>query len=402
MMGGSMAHEFMYITPIGEDTLLVCDHCGYAANRQIARFMKEQAPPEEPQPLQKVATPDTKTIDALAEYLDIQKSKTAKAIFIVASIIQGIETYDRLVFAIVRGDMDLNETKLTNALKAKELRPAREDEIIAVGAVPGYASPIDLEGVLVVVDDAIPVSPNLVAGANEEGFHYSNVNYGRDYQAEIIADIVVAEEDSQCPACGSPLGIKRGVEVGNIFKLGTRYSEAMGANFLDQNGESKPVIMGSYGIGSGRLMASIVEEHHDDYGLIWPITVAPYFVHLVVLHTKAKKLDDDTKKNSTTSDPLTIAEGLYEQFQNAGIEILFDDRHESPGVKFNDADLIGNPIRITVSQRSIQAGGVEIKRRDQSDKIVIPLEDTVSHVQSTINDLQTEIDQLVVSIPFEE
>jgi prolyl-tRNA synthetase len=149
-------------------------------------------------------------------------------------------------------------------------------------------------------------------------------------------------------------------------------------------------------------MASIVEEHHDDYGLIWPITVAPYFVHLVVLHTKAKKLDDDTKKNSTTSDPLTIAEGLYEQFQNAGIEILFDDRHESPGVKFNDADLIGNPIRITVSQRSIQAGGVEIKRRDQSDKIVIPLEDTVSHVQSTINDLQTEIDQLVVSIPFEE
>jgi prolyl-tRNA synthetase len=402
MMGGSMAHEFMYITPIGEDTLLVCDHCGYAANRQIARFMKEQAPREEPQPLQKVATPDTKTIDALAEYLDIQKSKTAKAIFIVASIIQGIETYDRLVFAIVRGDMDLNETKLTNALKAKELRPAREDEIIAVGAVPGYASPIDLEGVLVVVDDAIPVSPNLVAGANEEGFHYSNVNYGRDYQAEIIADIVVAEEDSQCPACGSPLGIKRGVEVGNIFKLGTRYSEAMGANFLDQNGESKPVIMGSYGIGSGRLMASIVEEHHDDYGLIWPITVAPYFVHLVVLHTKAKKLDDDTKKNSTTSDPLTIAEGLYEQFQNAGIEILFDDRHESPGVKFNDADLIGNPIRITVSQRSIQAGGVEIKRRDQSDKIVIPLEDTVSHVQSTINDLQTEIDQLVVSIPFEE
>jgi prolyl-tRNA synthetase len=198
------------------------------------------------------------------------------------------------------------------------------------------------------------------------------------------------------------MSLKRGVEVGNIFKLGTRYTEAMGANFLDQNGESKPVIMGSYGIGSGRLMASITEEHYDDYGIIWPLPVAPYAVHLVVLHTKAKKLDDDTEKNSTSSDPLTIAEGLYEKFQSAGIEILFDDRHESPGVKFNDADLIGNPIRITVSQRSIQSGGVEIKRRDQIEKTIVPLEDTISHVQSMIKDLQAEIDQLVVPIPFEE
>lgn len=402
MMGGSMAHEFMYLTPIGEDTLLVCDQCGYAANRQIARFMKEQAPSELPEPLKKVATPDTKTIDALAEYLDIPKSKTAKAIFMVASLIQGIETYDRLVFAIVRGDMDLNETKLTNALKAKELRPAREDEIIAVGAVPGYASPIDLEGVLVVVDDAIPASPNLVAGANEEGFHYSNVNYERDYKAELIADIVVAEEDSHCPECGSPMGIKRGVEVGNIFKLGTRYSEAMGANFLDQNDEKKPVIMGSYGIGSGRLMASIVEEHHDKYGLIWPITVAPYDVHLIVLHKKAKKQDGGSSEKERDFDPKAIAEELYEQFQAAGIETLFDDRDERPGVKFNDADLIGNPIRLTVSERALESGGVEVKRRDREEKNIIPLEDILTHVQSTISNLYSEIDQLVELIPFEE
>jgi prolyl-tRNA synthetase len=402
MMGGSMAHEFMYLTPIGEDTLLVCDQCGYAANRQIARFMKEQAPSELPEPLKKVATPDTKTIDALAEYLDIPKSKTAKAIFLVASLIEGIETYDRLVFAIVRGDMDLNETKLTNALKAKELRPAREDEIIAVGAVPGYASPIALEGVLVVVDDAIPASPNLIAGANEEGFHYSNVNYERDYKAELIADIVVAEEGSHCPECGSPMGIKRGVEVGNIFKLGIRYSEAMGANFLDQNDEKKPVIMGSYGIGSGRLMASIVEEHHDKHGLIWPITVAPYDVHLIVLHKKAKKQDGGSSEKERDFDPKAIAEELYEQFQAAGIETLFDDRDERPGVKFNDADLIGNPIRLTVSERALESGGVEVKRRDREEKTIIPLEDILPHVQSTISNLHSEIDQLVELVPFEE
>lgn len=402
MMGGSMAHEFMFLTPIGEDSLLVCDNCGYAANRQIARFQKEAAAPEKPEELQKVATPDAKTIDDLAEFLSIDKSKTAKAIFLVASIVQGLETHDSFVFVIVRGDMELNETKLTNVLKAKELRPALEDEIVAVGAVPGYASPIGLKDVLVVVDDLVSESPNLVSGANEEGYHYMNVNYGRDYQAEIVADIVLAEEGNQCPECESPMSLKRGVEVGNIFKLGTRYSESMGANFLDQNGKTKPVIMGSYGIGSGRLMASIAEEHHDDFGLIWPLTVAPYSVHLVVLHTKASKQSEDSGKDATDSDPLTIAEGLYEQFQTAGIEILFDDRHESPGVKFNDADLIGNPIRITVSQRSIQAGGVEIKKRDQTDKIIIPVEDSISHVQSMISDMQTELDKLLVRIPFEE
>ena len=402
MMGGSMAHEFMYLTPIGEDTLLVCKNCGYAANRQIARFKKEPAAAEEPQPIEKVATPDTKTIEDLAEYLGIPKSKTAKAIFIIASIIQGVETYDRLVFAIVRGDMDLNETKLTNVLKAKELRPAREEEIISVGAVPGYASPKGLKDVLVVVDDAIPESPNLVSGANEEGFHYLNVNYERDYKAEIVADIAVAEEDSLCPECGTPMGIQRGVEVGNIFKLGSRYSEAMGANFLDQEGKTKPVIMGSYGIGSGRLMASVAEEHHDEYGLIWPISVSPYALHLITLQKKVKHQDQNIGEEVDDKDPLDVAEGLYKQFQSAGIEILFDDRDESPGVKFNDADLIGTPIRLTVSDRSLQAGGIEVKRRDQKEKAIIPIDKIISHVEATIAELQADIDQEVVTIPFEE
>jgi prolyl-tRNA synthetase len=399
MMGGSMAHEFMYLTPIGEDTLLVCDNCGYAANRQIARFTKTPAEAEGQLPLEKIATPEAKTIEDLANYLDVPKAKTAKAIFMVASIIQGIESDDRLVFAIVRGDMDLNETKLTNALTAKELRPAREDEIIAVGAVPGYASPIELQDVLVVVDDAIPNSPNLVAGANEDGFHFLNVNYERDYKANIVADIAAAEDNSLCPECGQPMGVQRGVEVGNIFKLGTRYSESMGANFLDKDGKKKPVIMGSYGIGSGRLMASVAEEHNDEHGLIWPISVAPYQVHLVVLDRKAKLQESIEDAND---HPVEIAERMYEQFQSAEIEIMFDDREESPGVKFNDADLIGIPIRLTVSDRSLQAGGIEIKRRDQGEKTIVAQEEVISHVAMIISDLQSEIDKSVVTIPFEE
>jgi prolyl-tRNA synthetase len=398
MMGGSMAHEFMYLTPIGEDSLLVCDHCGYAANRQIARFSKEKVPQEEMQPLQKVATPGTKTIDSLTDFLDIPQSRTAKAVFIIASIIQGTETEDRLVFAIVRGDMDLNETKLANALKAKELRPAREDEIIAVGAIPGYASPIGLENVLVVIDDAVQESPNLVSGANEEGFHYLNVNYQRDFEAEIVADIVSAEEGSPCPECGNSMKLRRGIEVGNIFKLGTRYSEAMGANFLDQDGESKPVIMGSYGIGSGRLLASIAEAYNDEYGLVWPITVAPFAVHLVLLPGKTNS--DNTGKDNNL-DARTQAENLYSHLQNAGIDVLFDDRDLRPGVKFNDADLIGIPIRLTVSERSLQSGGIEVKLRDQVDKKIVPIEDAIPHVRSVIDELLNEIKKSVVSVPFE-
>ncbi len=396
MMGGTMAHEFMYLTPIGEDTLLVCDNCGYAANRQIARFKKPAAADEEQLPLEKVATPDAKTIEDLANYLDIPKAKTAKAIFMVATIIQGTESEDRLVFAIVRGDLDLNETKLTNVLNAKELRPAREDEIIAVGAVPGYASPVNLDDALVVVDDTVTDSPNLVAGANDEGYHFLNVNYERDFKADIVADIAAAEDNSLCPECGHPMGVQRGVEVGNIFKLGTFYSESMGANFLDKDGVKKPVIMGSYGIGSGRLMASVAEEHNDEHGLIWPISVAPYTVHLVVLDSKSKSGESDAEQ------PVDIAEKLYEEFQSNGIEIMFDDRKESPGVKFNDADLIGVPIRLTVSDRSLQAGGIEYKRRDQSEKSIIELDQAIMQVEKIIAELHSEIDNTVIDIPFEE
>lgn len=400
IMGGTMAHEFMYLTPIGEDSLLVCERCGYAANRQIARFKKEPAPSEDPKPLEKVSTPGMKTIEALAEFLDVPQSKTAKAVFMIASIIEGTETEERLVFAIVRGDMELNETKLANAINAKELRPALEEEIIAVGAIPGYASPIGLEGVLVVVDDAITESPNLVSGANEEGFHYLNVNYSRDMQAEVITDIAAAEEGHLCPNCANPMSLTRGIEVGNIFKLGTWFGEAMGANFLDQDGESKPVIMGSYGIGSGRLLASIAEAHNDEYGLIWPITVAPYAVHLVLLQGKTNSNQDGNDKEIHSAQK--VADELYSQLQGDGIDVLYDDRDQRPGVKFNDADIIGNPIRLTISDRSLQSGGIEVKLRDREHKNIIPLDEIIPHVRTVIDDLLNDINKSVEPMPYEE
>jgi prolyl-tRNA synthetase len=383
MMGGSMAHEYIYLTPIGEDTLLISEECGYMANRHIATFKKPTAKKEKAKELEKVTTPDTTTIDALAELLDIPKAKTAKAVFMIAKITEGQDEVEKFVFAIVRGDMEVNEMKLANALKAKELRPALDEEIKAVGAVPGYASPIGLKDVLVVVDDAIPDSPNLVAGANEVDFHMINVNHDRDYKTDIVTDIAAAQEGDLCSTCSQPMRESRGVEVGNIFKLGTKYTRALGANFLDENGKSKPVIMGSYGIGSGRLLACIAEEHNDEHGLIWPITVAPYHVHLVSLRGGEEKADK-----------------LYAELQAASLEVLYDERDDSPGVKFNDADLIGIPIRLTVSKRSLEDGGVEVKLRREKDAHSVPLDEIITRVNEIKIELESEIKAKVIEVEF--
>src|ERR671921_1740137 len=364
IMGGTMAHEFMYLTPVGEDTILICDSCGYKANRQVARFRKPLAEAGEQRPMEKIATPGANTIEALARALEVPASGTAKALFVVATI----DGSERFVFAVVRGDMELNETKLANAVGASGLRPALHEEVRAVGAEPGYGSPLGVEGALVVVDDAIPASPNLVAGANEEGFHFLNVNYGRDFVADVVADIAAANDGSTCPECGSAMRAVRGVEVGNIFKLGTRYSEALGADFLDADGRRKPVVMGSYGIGLGRLLACIAEEHHDENGLMWPISVDPYHVHFV-----AAEADE-------------MADGLYGRLISAGVEVLYDDRPESLGAKFKDADLIGAPIRLTLTPRSMEKGGVEIKARGSSEGYVVPIEGAVAALRREISD----------------
>ncbi|MGC8780208.1 MAG: proline--tRNA ligase, partial [Anaerolineae bacterium] len=278
------------------------------------------------------------------------------------------------IFAVIRGDMEVNETKLANAVGATALRPATEGEIRAVGAVPGYASPVGLPDVLVVADDLIPQSPNLVAGANEEGYHLLNVNYGRDYTATIVCDIAAARDGDPCPQCSNPLRTARGVEVGNIFQLGTRYTEALGATYLDHDGQPRPIVMGSYGIGVGRLLACIAEEHHDVKGLIWPISVAPFQVYLIGLPGAEAE-----------------AEALYADLVTAGIEVLYDDRAETAGVKFNDADLIGIPIRLTLGKRSLKEGGVEFKRRDRDDRCIVPLSDAVARVRAGIAALQDEL-----------
>lgn len=374
MMGGKLSHEFMYLTPVGEDSILLCDACGYAANRQAARFLKPAPDAEAPLPAARVATPDCKTIEALANLLAIPKARTAKAVFMTAVIAEGTHLREQFVFAVVRGDMELNETKLANAVGARELRPATEAEIRAVGAEPGYASPVGLRGVLVVADDLIPASPNLAAGANEVGYHLVNTNYGRDWQADLVADLTAARAGDGCPECGAALRLERGVEVGNIFQLGTRYSEALGATFVDPDGVERPVVMGSYGIGVGRLLACIAEAHHDDDGLIWPASVAPYHVHLIVLKSKAGGQTE-----------VALADQLYADLQAAGIEVLYDDREESPGVRFKDADLIGLPLRLTVSERALTAGGIEWKARRSREKELVPQNEIVERVRSYLN-----------------
>jgi len=391
MMGGQGAHEYMYLNAIGEDTLVLCDACGYAANRQVAEVRKATPPSEDARPMQKVATPDVATIESLADYLNIPTSQTAKAVFFVATVDgeKAGEDRQQFVFAVVRGDTELNETKLANALNARELRPAQEDEIRAVGAEPGYASPIglDLSDALVIVDDLIPQCPNLVAGANEVGYHLRDTNYGRDYEAPFVADIVAAQDGDLCRQCGASLRTSRGVEVGNIFKLGTRYTTALGGMYLDRDGTEKPVVMGCYGIGSGRTLACVLEEHHDEKGICFPISIAPYHVHCVAMTQRAPEVAD-------------IANRLYQDAWAQGIEVLLDDRDATPGVKFNDADLIGLPLRITIGPRSLKAGGIELKFRDQDETRLVPLDDIVSTLRSEVDRLLAESRARAVEVPF--
>lgn len=383
MMGGKLAHEFMYLTDIGEDTLMIDEASGYYANAEVAQFTKSIPPAEDPKPLEEVETPNCKTIDELAKFLNIPKSRTAKAVFMMATMVEDTEKSEQFVFAIIRGDMEVNLIKLANITKAKALRPATEDEIRTIGAEPGYGSPIGVKDCLIVVDDAVPQSPNLVAGANKNGYHYLNTNVNRDYKPEIVADIALAQDGDTAPDGKGTLNAVRGVEVGNIFKLGTRYTDSMNATYTDQDGNNIPVVMGSYGIGVGRLLACLAEEFHDEKGLMLPIVVAPYQVHLVGLKGAEKE-----------------AQGLYLDLQKHGYDVLYDDRDERPGVKFNDADLIGLPIRLTVSKRSLENGGVEYKLRRESDREIIPTDDVMARIQQDIAMLEGEIRGMVVEVPY--
>ncbi len=380
MMGGKISHEYMYLSPIGEDTIITCDKCGYTANRQVAVFQKEYFKEEE-KSLEKIKTPNCKTIEDLCTLLNIEKRQTAKAVFMVGTYIDDKtgEEKEKLIIATIRGDFDVEESKLQKACKANSLRPAHEDEIKAAKMVPGYGSAINCDPkTIIIVDDSVKKSNNLVAGANEEEYHFLNTNYGRDYTG-IVADIASAKNGYTCQ-CGNELKENRGIEVGNIFQLGTRYSESMNCYFTDEDGKNKPVIMGSYGIGVGRFLACLAEEYNDEQGLNLPISVAPYQVHLISL-IKDKEL----------------GEKIYKDLTSKGIDVLFDDRKESPGVKFADADLIGIPIRITLGNRSVKEGKAEVKfRNNLSENLLFNLDSITEEIQQSIDNLKSELTKKIV------
>ncbi|MEO7913124.1 MAG: proline--tRNA ligase [Roseiflexaceae bacterium] len=401
-MGGREPREYMALSQSGEDTLAICASCGYAANVEVAVARRADERPTTNdernivesdihvidqhaqadtadghpssfvlRPMQEVATPECKTIAELAAFLGIAESATAKAVF--------FDTPERgLVFVVIRGDLAVNEAKLRAAIGVSALEPASAEQIAAAGAVAGYASPVGLDvltederrrtndqgsatgelsssvvrpssGVFVLADRSVVDAEALVAGANRAGYHLRDVVYGRDWRATLVADIAQVRAGDPCVRCGTPLALERGVEIGHIFKLGTRFTEAFGASYLDQDGAAKPVVMGSYGIGVERMLQIIVEQHHDDAGIIWPAEVAPLDIHLI-------RLGKSDAVRAT-------GDALYDELRAAGHRVLYDDREETAGVKFNDADLIGLPTRLLVSERLLAAGEVEIKPR---------------------------------------
>lgn len=358
-IGGKASHEFMLVTDGGEDEIVYCPKCGYAANVEKATSIKSPGDVNEPLPLEEIATPGIKTISDLVSFLNITPNKILKAIFYVAD--------GNVVFAIIRGDLDINETKLKNALKCIDLHMASDSDVGSAGLVAGYASPINVKGIKLIADDSIKLGNNFIAGANKPDTHLKNVNYPRDFQVDIIADIAVARGGDMCPNCKGKLLTQKGIEVGHIFKLGTFLSERLGAYYLDRDGATKPIIMGCYGIGVGRLLAAAVEQNHDEKGIIWPLPIAPFQVYLCPLKVEI-------------SDIALTADRLYDDLSQAGIEVLYDDRDESPGVKFNDADLIGIPLRIVISPRTLQNNSVEIKWRKEKGTEILPLNGLVATV----------------------
>jgi len=378
-IGGKDSNEFVLLADSGEDTIFVCsdDNCSYAANAEKAEFAKPAAPQEDASDLEEVHTPEIKTIEALARFLDVPVSKTVKAVFYAPETSEN----DEIIFVSIRGDLEVNETKLRNAMGGTEPRLATPGEVAAAGLVAGSASAIGLDAadgprsrvkITSIFDDSVVNSPNLVAGANKTDYHFMNGNYGRDFSADIVVDIAMASEGDACPNdCDGHLVAHRGVEVGHIFKLGTGYSESMGATFVDEDGKEKHPLMGCYGIGVGRLLAATIEANHDDKGMILPKAIAPYAVYLAGLNTNDESV-------------VAAADKFYDELQDAGIEVLYDDRIEPPGVKFNDADLLGLPLRVVVSARGIKNGQIEMKRRDADDATMAPLDEGVEAVKAAL------------------
>ncbi len=364
-IGGKDSHEFMVIVESGEDEVIYCDSCKYAVNAEKAQSIKSKVESGEPLPLEEVATPGATTIEQVSQFLQVPQSHTLKAVFYVAD--------GDLVFVVIRGDLEVNEVKLKNILQCFELRLATEAEVIDTGIVVGSASPIGISGVKVIADDSITSGTNFVAGGNKLDTHLRNVNYPRDFKADLVADVTRAKAGEGCPKCGDKLSSTHGIEVGHVFKLGTFISEKLGASFVDLSGVSHPIIMGCYGIGLGRLLAAAIEQNHDNKGIVWPLSIAPYHVYLCPLYREGSKVSE-------------VAENLYTELEAEGLEVLIDDREESPGVKFNDADLLGIPVRVTISPRTLEKNSVELKWRSEKESELVPVVRIVARLKELVSE----------------
>ena len=363
MIGGAVSHEFMAISEIGEDTIIASPCRKYLANREIATspFALKK---EEAKAIEKVHTPNAESIEDVAKFMGTETSDSCKAVFYESG-----ET-DDLIFVIIRGDLEVNEIKVKNYLKLNTLYPAMEEKISAVGAVAGYASPmgIKMDGVKLLVDLTVKNSSNLIAGANEAGYHVKNFNFDRDCgEVGEVVDIATVRAGDPCPVTGAPLEEIRGIEVGNIFQLGTKYSDAMNVSYLDQNGKSHSAIMGCYGIGVGRALASVCEQSHDKWGPVWPLAIAPYHIHVAGLNRNKEGVAEK-------------ADELFEKLTAAGLEVIYDDRNVKPGFAFNDADLIGVPYRAIVSPKTLEQGKVEFKSRDGNIKELIDVDSAADYL----------------------
>ena len=375
MMGGKVSHEFMLLTDIGEDTIVLCPECGYRANMEAADCIVHNDPDEAMAPLEKVATYDNKTIEEVCSFLHGSAEKSAKAV-----VYQRNED-DSYVLVFVRGDLEVNETKLRNYLKA-EVHPAVE--IDHAGLVAGAIGPVNpAKGITVVYDRSLEGTRNLICGANEEGYHFRGLNMDRDMPNAEYVDVAKATVGGVCPKCGKhSLTIKNGIEVGNIFQLGRRYTESMGMTYDDEKGNRVNPIMGCYGIGVGRLMASVCEEHHDQYGPVWPISIAPWEIEICALRADQAHVKEEANK-------------LYKSLMDEGYEVLFDDRTVSAGFMFSDADLLGSPVRIVISPKTLDRGVVEIVTRDKTIKEDVPLECAMQRTKEIVAELYARINSHV-------
>jgi len=367
-IGGSVSHEYMVLSDTGESEVIVCD-CGYAATSERAEGKVCGVPSDDaPRPMERVDTPGMKTIEEVAGFLKVDPWRLVKTII--------YEADGRPVAAVIRGDREINEEKLAIALGADLLVPAEAAVIERVtGAPVGFAGPVGLKGTETMVDHSVEPLTNVVVGGNEADVHVRNVNIGRDFEATAFHDIALIRKGDHCPRCGKTLDSFRGIEVSQAFKLGTKYSKSMRATFLDEDGEAKPFVMGCYGLGVSRTVAAIIEQHNDDDGIAWPLSVAPFAVEVLVVNTKSE-------------EAVAVADEIYEGLIGNGVEVLYDDRNESPGAKFKDADLVGMPLRITVGDRGLKKGIVEARIRKSGEQSEIPRDQAIEGILAILEGLE--------------